>query len=273
MVLNYNIIWNFILINLIVSFTSVKREGDQGWKLVWEEPFDTLDRDIWSFDLGNHGWGNGEKQMYTDRRENAFVKDGVLNIALLRDPHYGWTSARMTSIFGFKLKYGKIKVRMRLDKGAHGIFPAFWLLPTYNVYGIWPSSGEIDLFEYQSRWSLGKLNNVSSSSALHFGAHHAATGLKFESKPIDVEKFFEITCIWESDSISFHVDDIWYGEYRRPESHNSYTWPYDQFFHFVINNAMQPSWGTAPCDDLMESYYQIDYIRVYEGVDKAFVVQ
>lgn len=256
-----------VFITTILGFSTKgpkkKVEGGTEWKLLWEEPFDTLDRDIWSLEIGNNGWGNWETQMFTDRKKNAFVKDGVLNVALLRDPHYGWTSARMTSIFGFSMKYGMIKVRMKLDKGAHGIFPAFWMLPTYSVYGKWPNSGEIDLFEYQTMW-YGKLTNVTAFSNIHFGAHNGGGGLKYGSVPVDVEKFFEITCIWEKDSINYFLNDVWYGGYEKPQEADYFMWPFDQEFHFIINNSMQPFWGTAPTDELMESYFQIDYIKVYQ---------
>src|SRR6186997_498398 len=54
------------------------------WKLVWSDEFDggALDRKKWTFDVGTGrgGWGNRELQSYTDRADNAFVRDGTLHI-------------------------------------------------------------------------------------------------------------------------------------------------------------------------------------------------
>ena len=49
-----------------------------GWKLTWSDEFngDSIDRSHWGFEIGNGGggWGNNEKEYYTDRPDNAFVK-------------------------------------------------------------------------------------------------------------------------------------------------------------------------------------------------------
>jgi hypothetical protein len=52
-------------------------------------------------------------------------------------------------------------------------FTAIWLLPRYNYYGSWPSSGEIDLTEGRgNRKLISRGQNIGSelsSSTLHFG--------------------------------------------------------------------------------------------------------
>src|SRR5206468_9039775 len=68
------------------------------WKLVWSDEFDgqAIDRGKWDFDIGNgfysydanvwiSGWGNGERQYYTDRPENAHVKGGMLHVRALKE--------------------------------------------------------------------------------------------------------------------------------------------------------------------------------------------
>jgi beta-glucanase (GH16 family) len=53
------------------------------------------------------------------------------------------------------------------------MFTAIWLLPRFNYYGSWPSSGEIDLTEGRGNRKLTSNNqNIGSeltSSTLHFG--------------------------------------------------------------------------------------------------------
>src|SRR4051812_23454534 len=81
-----------------------------GWKLSWSDEFDgkEIDPKKWEFDIGNgfynydantwiSGWGNNELQYYTRDPENAFVKDGMLHIRVLKESlhGHGYTSARM----------------------------------------------------------------------------------------------------------------------------------------------------------------------------------
>jgi hypothetical protein len=53
------------------------------------------------------------------------------------------------------------------------LLTAIWLLPRYNYYGSWPSSGEIDLTESRGNRQLTKngqnIGCEQSSSTLHFG--------------------------------------------------------------------------------------------------------
>jgi beta-glucanase (GH16 family) len=63
------------------------------------------------------------------------------------------------------------KVKAKLPKGDW-LWPAIWLLPYRNQYGMWPASGEIDIME-----SRGNTNYPQSAeggvesfgSTLHWG--------------------------------------------------------------------------------------------------------
>ncbi|POY76344.1 hypothetical protein BMF94_0541 [Rhodotorula taiwanensis] len=79
-------------------------------------------------------------------------------------------SARLTTRLSHSIRYGKIAVKARMPTGDW-IWPAIWMLPTNNVYGQWPLSGEIDIVETKGNlaknsWDLD--NNVMTSS-LHWG--------------------------------------------------------------------------------------------------------
>ena len=56
------------------------------------------------------------------------------------------TSARLRSVNSFNFKYGRVEFKAKVPKGDW-IWPALWLLPRDNAYGMWPSSGEIDVME------------------------------------------------------------------------------------------------------------------------------
>ncbi|HKL33611.1 MAG TPA: hypothetical protein VJ919_13815, partial [Tangfeifania sp.] len=59
-------------------------QNQDDWELVWSDEFNYTglpDTTKWSYDVGGHGWGNNEKQYYTETDpDNAKVIDGVLEI-------------------------------------------------------------------------------------------------------------------------------------------------------------------------------------------------
>src|ERR1700761_647337 len=74
-------------------------QAPAGWKLVWNDEFDgtQIDRTKWDFDQGGRGWGNNELEFYTNRPENAYVRDGMLHIRANKESYKGaqYTSARL----------------------------------------------------------------------------------------------------------------------------------------------------------------------------------
>lgn len=78
-------------------------------------------------------------------------------------------SARIRSVNSFSFKYGRLEVRAKLPSGDW-MWPAIWLLPKYNQYGEWPSSGEIDIVESRGNspsYPSGGVNTFGST--LHWG--------------------------------------------------------------------------------------------------------
>ena len=75
--------------------------------IIWQDEFDvdgSVDSDRWIFDIGTGeeifgqpGWGNNERQYYTDRPENIRVEDGMLHITAREESFEGssYTSAKI----------------------------------------------------------------------------------------------------------------------------------------------------------------------------------
>jgi beta-glucanase (GH16 family) len=93
-------------------------------------------------EVGDHGWGNNEKQMYT--QSNAEIRNGFLNIITQRTAEGRYLSARLLSKLSFK--YGVFEMRAKLPRGR-GTWPAFWLLSAKRPLN-WPEDGEIDIMEH-----------------------------------------------------------------------------------------------------------------------------
>ncbi|MEP1088324.1 MAG: glycoside hydrolase family 16 protein, partial [Algoriphagus sp.] len=122
-------------------------------RLIWSDEFseDGLPNPKkWTYDVGDHGWGNNEMQYYSQNEpKNARVENGKLIIEAHTDASHpkGYTSARLLTRGHASWQYGYIEVKAKLPQGR-GTWPAIWMLPEENLYGGWPKNGEIDIMEH-----------------------------------------------------------------------------------------------------------------------------
>jgi beta-glucanase (GH16 family) len=231
-----------------------------GYKLVWNDEFNssTLDASKWNYEVNGDGGGNNELQYYTNAPENCFIQDSCLVIQALNKNYMGkdYTSARLNSNGKGDWKYGRFEARAKLPYGQ-GLWPAIWLLPTDWVYGGWPLSGEIDIME-----ELGqKANKVYGT--IHYGSPHQQQGGSY-TLPTGyfLSNFHVFACEWDSISISFFVDDTKYSTVYISK-------PFDQRFHFILNVAVGGNWPGSP--DYTTAFPQqmvIDYVRVFQKITK-----
>ncbi|KAE8847309.1 hypothetical protein HRS9122_04216 [Pyrenophora teres f. teres] len=116
----------------------------QAEKVYWKPSFAITTPVSQNFrhEIGDHGWGNNEKQMYTNDPANSFHHDNRLIVrALVQNGSY--TSARLTS-------------HQTLSR------PRGYLTATYPFK--WPTDGEIDLAE---SWN----GETENHSCLHWGSY------------------------------------------------------------------------------------------------------
>jgi len=55
-------------------------------------------------------------------------------------------SARITTRKSASIKFGRVEIKAKMPNGDW-LWPAMWMLPRDNAYGVWPRSGEIDIVE------------------------------------------------------------------------------------------------------------------------------
>lgn len=114
------IVKSILIIILVTISFNIQAQYD---KLVWADEFNHTglpDSTKWSYDTGGHGWGNNEKQYYTQKRpENASVKNGVLSITAIKETFAGasYTSARLVSKNKGDWKYGRFEIKAKMPKG------------------------------------------------------------------------------------------------------------------------------------------------------------
>lgn len=241
----------------------------QNYQMVWSDEFnaDTLNTNNWSYEIGNGsgGWGNNEKEYYTNRPENIRVQDGKLIITARKESYNGfqYTSARILTKNKQYWKYGRIEMRAKLPKGR-GTWPAFWMLPEKFTYGVnyWPDNGEIDIMEYVG-YEPAKIHGT-----VHMNKYYGGTAISKSMTYYGVEDSFHTYSIeWSPEAIKFYVDNYYYGMYQRL-GHDWQYWPYDQNFFILLNFAVGGNWGGAQGidDNIFPQTFEIDYVRVYKDL-------
>mmetsp|Transcript_5050 Transcript_5050/g.6308 ORF Transcript_5050/g.6308 Transcript_5050/m.6308 type:complete len:588 (+) Transcript_5050:317-2080(+) len=238
-------------------------------ELVWSDEFDSgsfPDASKWNYDIGGHGWGNGELQHYTDRTDNAYVTGGVLHIKAVKESYENsqYTSARLISKNKGDWLYGRVLVRAKLEHcTGRGTWPAIWMLPTDWCYGGWPGSGEIDIMEHVG-YDTGRVHGT-----VHTDAYNHMIGTQMgASIELDVTKYHVYEIIWSPEKIEFVVDSLKYHEFVRDSTPVPAEWPFDQRFHLLLNVAVGGGWGGVQGVDSAAfegngQIMQVDWVRVY----------
>jgi len=249
-----------------------------GWSLVWSDEFEgpagtPPDPATWGYDLGDGsavglpGWGNQERQSYTDDPRNAALDGaGHLVITVRRadppgDCYYGpceYTSARLLTKGRLELEHGRIEARIQVPEGV-GLWPAFWMLGVGIDDVGWPATGEIDVMEHVGRRPteiLGTLHGpgYSGSSGVtasrDLGAPVAATWHTYAIE-------------WDPGRIVWLLD----GEpYHRvtPADVAPAAWPFEAPFFLLLNVAVGGAFGgpVAP-DTVFPASMLVDHVRWY----------
>jgi len=242
--------------------------------LIWSDEFDgqELDRTKWEPEVNAFGGGNNELQLYTDYPQNVRVE----NSCLILEAHHekcaiqgtvrDYSSGRIRSKHRGDWLYGRFEVCAKLPQGK-GLWPAIWMLPTDEHYGVWAASGEIDIME-----NIGDPRGVSC--ALHFGEtwpkntftvrNPAATAITPGDSFADGFHVFALD--WRADRIRWFVGDslVWEQRasvWRRPDSSHA---PFDRRFHLLLNLAVG---GNLPGNPSRRTKFPaqllVDWVRVY----------
>jgi len=237
--------------------------------LVWSDEFDYTglpDASKWSYDTdGNaNGWGNNEKEYYTNGRiQNAEVKGGYLYINTIKEDFQGfkYTSARLVTRTKGDWLYGRIEVKAKLPDGR-GMWPAIWMLPTDWAYGNWPASGEIDIME-----NVGYNPFVIVASSHTDTYNHVLGTQKSNTMTVaDCYTNFHVYALeWEATEFRIYVDDTLYFTFKN-EGTGYKAWPYDKRFHLLLNVAVGGNWGGVQGidDTIFPRSMIVDYVRVYQ---------
>jgi beta-glucanase (GH16 family) len=241
-----------------------------GATLLWSDEFYNADTSLpqWSFEYGNNnGWGNNELEYYTNT--NVWFDNCQLVITAKKEEINGfhYSSSRITTIPAWKPagdRAIRIEARMKLPDGGNGIWPAFWLMPRDDVYGGWPSSGEIDVLE-----AVVDMSTIYGS--VHYGGQGKHEFTIQKKQGVSTGEFHVFAVEWTFNSIKYFVDDQFYHEVTAD------TWwtaneagagmndasPFDQDFQVKLNLAVGGNWPGYPDDNTaFPQSLTVDYVRV-----------
>jgi beta-glucanase (GH16 family) len=271
--INHNLLISIFLITIFcIGCDDQNNEEISYTEIVWEDNFNgtgSPDSTLWTYDIGTGveifgrpGWGNNERQYYTDRTENIRVEDGMLHITARRESFEGsnFTSAKILTRGLFERTYGRYEARIQLPFGQ-GIWPAFWLLGDDSGGTVsWPQIGEIDIMEYRGQEPLvihGSVHGPGYSAGQAVTDSYRLTDGRFDTE------FHVFAIEWGPDFIKYYVDDELYNEIN-PEDVNG-EWVFnDNTFYIILNVAVGGTFVGPPNSNTpFPQTMLVDYVRVY----------
>jgi len=237
-------------------------------ELIWSDEFDgtALDTSRWNYEIGDAQFNN-EQQYYSAFPENIKVENGRLVITAREDSlgTSSYSSAKITSQRKGDFRYGRFEARIKLPL-TQGMWPAFWMLPTENVYGIWPKSGEMDIMEM-----IGKKPGQAVGT-LHTGLPHTFISGYYDLPPGETfaDTFHVFAMEWEPDSVTFFVDGI---QYHQLTPNEISPWaPFQEDFHLILNLAVGGIWpGPVDSTTVFPQTMEVDYVRVYNRPERLSI--
>lgn len=251
--------------------------------LVWSDEFDgeTLNRENWDYQTGDgtgyglpSGWGNNESQYYTDDPKNIKVENGELVITARKQSFRGmkYTSARIWTKNKVDVLYGRIEARIKFPAG-NGLWPAFWMLPTDNVYGAWASSGEIDIMEMFGSEPHMAVGTIHMGGAWPNNSYRNGY-YRFPDNRSLADDYHVYAVEWDKDVLRWYVDDVMYTSVPSDEWFalnkagtdviDKPRVPFDQRFYLLLNFAINGSEKKKVDDStVLPSEMRVDYVRIY----------
>ncbi len=253
------------------------------WIQVWSDEFDgpagaRVDNTKWSYDTadgcnggGGCGWGNDEKEYYTDSSENiALNGQGQLMIVARRAPagvtcYYGpcrYTSAKITTRGKVLAAPGRVEARIKLPVGQ-GLWPAFWMLGHDNPIVPWPECGELDIMENKGS------QPSTTSSALHGPGYSGATPFVHRhtlARGTVSDDFHTFAVEWDSLHVQFFVDDTAHYRVTNVGIQQYGRSVLNQSFFLILNLAVGGKFdGDPQSDAILPATMLVDYVRVYRA--------
>ena len=265
---------------LIIENGVIKKESSETngstrespWTLVMNDEFsgDKIDTSIWTA-VNTREVYNNEDEYYTDA--NTYIENGKLVLEAKKEANGEYSSAKLVTKNKKHWTYGKFEIKAKLP-GGQGIWPAIWMLPEDdNIFGGWPSGGEIDITEL-----LGNQPDKIYGT-LHYGNPHSSGQGNYVLKNGKFTDDYHVYGIewepgeirWYIDGQLYHTENSWYS--RNLNNADSYTYPapFNRDFYLILNLAVGGDWPGHPDNTtVFPSKMYVDYVKAYELTGRAY---
>jgi beta-glucanase (GH16 family) len=279
------LLWIFLLFVLLIVWPRDSQIASQlmnqaTWSLVWSDEFNgsvgsPVNSTNWTLDVGDGcsahicGWGNNEKEYYTDEPANVSLNGSGQLVMVARvastalSCYYGpcrYTSARIKTQAKFEQRYGRFEARIKLPWGQ-GLWPAFWMLGANAPTTPWPDCGEIDIMEFH-----GSHPN-SISSALHGPGYSGNTPIVHTytlHSGTFADEFHVFAMEWEPEHVRFYVDNSPYSTVTKATVEQYGARVFDHPFFIILNLAVGGNFdGDPKSNSIFPATMLVDYVRVY----------
>lgn len=243
-------------------------------QVIWSEEFNSgtsPDTTIWSYDLGETGWGNSELQEYTNASQNVRIENGNLVITVQKNEN-GFTSARIRTEDKLTFKYGTVEALIKIPDLADGLWPAFWTLGNNFSQVGWPSCGELDIMEMGSGSAItaGVINRRVSSAAHWENLGNGSSYSRFFDAPSDLDDgFYTFTMDWTPERITTYIDgqQIWtfYIKSDACADCSEFHQPHFIILNMAVGGNFTGLFNDAQITAATPAEMLVDYIRIYDN--------
>jgi beta-glucanase (GH16 family) len=263
------------------------------WCQEFSGPAGSPDTTVWSFDLGNGGFGNNEIETYcgppgfsgnpsncpttfSTSTSNAYV-DGSGHLVIQAINNGGtWYSARMKTEKLENFQYGRIEASIQLPNTTNqGLWPAFWSLGT-DIDATppvqWPACGETDFMEVWSPQVDSGPGPGGNRTTIHTTATDGSGvqpngAYTFPSGQANDTAFHTYGMIWSANMQQFYIDNPLQPYYITTTSNLSSgdTWPFNAQIFLITNIAVGGTLGGTPSSSTTNpAIMMLDYVRQYQ---------
>ena len=204
---------------------------------------------------------NDEQQIYVDPSyagsgstplglDPFSVKDGVLTITAQKTPaddlgalwNHKYTSGLLTTADTFYQQYGYFEMKAAMPSGQ-GVWPAFWLLPKDQTYGL-----ELDVTE--------QVGGDTSYQTAHYWDGDLRQKLSFGNHVFDATQFHTYGMLWTANVIAWYVDGVEVASMDTPADLNTPM-------YVLVDLALGGKWAGPVPSDFTSAQMKVDYIHAY----------
>jgi beta-glucanase (GH16 family) len=221
-----------------------------GFQLMWEDPFDTLDTTRWT--AQTHSWDGNLSQFTAD---NVAVVDGRLQISLTTSgdaekPYHG-VEYRSTDA----ITYGKVEASMRFAKGS-GVVSSLVL-----IYTPWPPDdwNELDIECLGNTTGEVQFNHMVNIPPADPASEHLQFPEKIDLGFDPTTAFHTYTIEWLPSSVRFLVDGV--VVHQPTEEISRLVLPQNILLTIWASDAA--SWAGPIDDTTAPTFAEVDWLRVY----------